>query len=55
VLEVAVCGVLLAECVCSVLIAAFYTYKDIPGENLWGDIVHDEELLASEKVLHYGL
>jgi hypothetical protein len=28
----------------------FISYKDIPGHNLWGGPVTDEEILASEKV-----
>jgi xanthine dehydrogenase/oxidase len=30
------------------------THKDVPGDNIWGDIVHDEELFASEQVYQYG-
>ncbi|XP_021371273.1 xanthine dehydrogenase/oxidase-like [Mizuhopecten yessoensis] len=32
----------------------FISYKDIPGHNMWGPIEHDEEFLASEKVVCMG-
>ncbi len=35
-------------------VRAVLTHKDVPGSNKWGDIVDDEELFASERVLHYG-
>jgi len=35
-------------------VIAYLGHKDIPGKNIWGDIVADEELLASERVYHYG-
>jgi xanthine dehydrogenase/oxidase len=28
----------------------FISYKDIPGQNMWGGAVSDEEIFASEKV-----
>jgi len=31
-----------------------FTYVDVPGKNVWGDIVEDEELFASSKIVHYG-
>src|SRR5438477_6291249 len=33
-------------------IVAVYTFADVPGENKFGPVFHDEELLA-EKVCHY--
>ncbi len=48
-------------------VKAFLSHKDIPGllspfnsefwqgSNLWGDVIADEELFASETVLHYGI
>lgn len=33
-------------------VVAVYTFADVPGENTFGPIFHDEELLA-EKVCHY--
>lgn len=35
-------------------VKAFYTHKDVPGTNIWGDIVQDEEIFASEEITHYG-
>jgi len=32
----------------------FFGPKDIPGQNLWGDIFEDEELFAEKVVYHYG-
>ena len=31
-------------------VIAIYTHKDIPGHNVLGDIIQDEELFASEYV-----
>ena len=28
----------------------YVSYKDVPGPNLWGPIVHDEEVFASSTV-----
>jgi len=36
-------------------VLAFYSHKDVPGSNLWGDIVADEEIFVSEIAVHYGL
>jgi xanthine dehydrogenase molybdopterin-binding subunit B len=27
-----------------------YDHKSVPGSNLWGDIMHDEEVFASKQV-----
>ncbi|PRP86577.1 xanthine dehydrogenase-like [Planoprotostelium fungivorum] len=35
-------------------VVGIYTYRDVPGSNLWGDVISDEELFASKEVLHYG-
>jgi xanthine dehydrogenase large subunit len=35
-------------------IVAVYTWKDVPGENTFGPIFHDEELLAREECHHIG-
>lgn len=35
-------------------VSAFYSHKDIPGNKKWGDIFQDEEVFASEEILHYG-
>ncbi|XP_060084653.1 xanthine dehydrogenase/oxidase-like [Ylistrum balloti] len=32
----------------------FISFKDIPGQNMWGPIEHDEEFMASEKVVCMG-
>lgn len=31
-----------------------YDHTHVPGNNNWGDIVHDEEVFASKQVYHYG-
>jgi xanthine dehydrogenase/oxidase len=36
-------------------VIAFYWHKDVPGSNMWGEIVYDEEIFASKEVVHYGL
>lgn len=33
---------------------AFFTHKDIPGEKIIGDIVHDEEVFISETATAVG-
>jgi len=35
-------------------VVGFFTHKDVPGEKLIGDIVHDEEVFASETVKTVG-
>jgi xanthine dehydrogenase/oxidase len=35
-------------------VIGFFTHKDIPGEKIIGDIVHDEEVFASEVVETVG-
>ncbi len=35
-------------------IAALFTWADVPGDNLFGPIFHDEELLAKEFVHYHG-
>src|SRR5262249_14414891 len=35
-------------------IAAVYTYVDVPGENTFGPVFHDEELLAQEECHYLG-
>jgi xanthine dehydrogenase/oxidase len=35
-------------------VIGFFSHKDIPGEKIIGDIVHDEEVFASETVETVG-
>src|SRR5262249_30261829 len=35
-------------------IVAVYTWADVPGDNYFGPIFHDEELLAKEFVHYHG-
>lgn len=36
-------------------VLSILTAKDIPGNNLWGDVVQDEEFLADKEVVYYGI
>ena len=31
----------------------FISHKDVPGPNLWGAVIHDEEVFASSTVRMY--
>src|SRR5438067_13487798 len=35
-------------------IAAIFTHADVPGENTFGPVFHDEELLAEKGCRHIG-
>lgn len=35
-------------------VVGIYTYKDLPGLNLWGPIFHDEPMLVEEEVSYLG-
>ena len=35
-------------------IAAIFTHADVPGQNMFGPVFHDEELLAKEECHHVG-
>ena len=35
-------------------VVGIYTYKDLPGKNVWGPILHDEPILAEKEISYLG-